>query len=126
MSVAVLDWRRRVHALYAEVRAAPTPAEGHAHWGASRHELLRAQPAPPRPGGPAPWVASRNELLRAPPASPVPAAARRSYEGAPHAPYDPSLRFEVPIETCDEPDRFEVQTGTDGLVSFDRIGRVGL
>ncbi|MFL6138849.1 MAG: DUF1684 domain-containing protein [Frankiaceae bacterium] len=103
MSVAVLDWRRRVLSLYAEVRAAPTPAEGHAH-----------------------WVAVRNELLRTHPASPVPAAARPAYEGAPHAPYDPALRFEVPIETGGGPDRFEVLTGTDGLVAFDRIGRVTL
>jgi uncharacterized protein (DUF1684 family) len=103
MSLAVLDWRRRVFRLYAEVRAARSPEEGHAR-----------------------WVAGRDELLRTHPASPVPAAERATYAGAPYAPYDPALRFDVPVEATDEPDRFEVQTGTDGLVAFDRIGRVSL
>ena len=102
MSLAVLDWRRRVFALYERVRAAPSPAEGHTL-----------------------WVAGRDELLRSHPASPVPAAARATYPGAPYAPYDPALRFTVEVEPA-PPERIEVVTGTDGVVAFTRFGRVTL
>ena len=41
----LLDFKRRVHALYARVRADPDPARGFAAWVAERDDLLRPPPA---------------------------------------------------------------------------------
>ena len=103
MSLTVLDWRRRVAALYAEIRREPNPVAAHAWWREERDALLRGHPA-----------------------SPVPASRRAGYRGAPVAPYDPALRFEVPVDTDVAPFAFEVMTGTDGVVPFERIGCVHL
>ena len=40
MSLAVLDWRRRVHALYSQVRATSDPAAAHEAWRAGRDDLF--------------------------------------------------------------------------------------
>lgn len=92
----LLDWRRRVGVLYAEVRAA-TPADG--------HEL---------------WRAGRDELFRSHPSSPLPSAT--GFVGLPVGPYDPALRFEAVVDTDVAPQRREVPTGTDGVVVFQRAG----
>jgi uncharacterized protein (DUF1684 family) len=42
------------------------------------------------------------------------------------APYDPALRFTVPLDTGVAPARIEVLTGTDGVVPFERAGVVHL
>ena len=97
MSLTLLDWRRRVAALYAEVRGTTDSA--------SAHEL---------------WRAGRAELFRAHPDSPDAAAVLR------YAPYDERLRFEVELDTDMEPQRIEVATATDGVVPFERLGRVAL
>ena len=47
MSLALLDWRRRVARLYAEVRAEPDAAAAHDHWRRTRDELLRTHPVSP-------------------------------------------------------------------------------
>lgn len=99
----VSDWRRRVFALYAAVRTADDPAAAHVA-----------------------WVAGRNLLLSTHPASPVTAADRTGYAGADVAPYDPAYRFVVAVDADVEPARRDVPTGTDGVVPFDRIGRVTL
>ena len=99
----ILDWRRRVFALYAGVRSCPDPVDGHALWCDGRAELLRTHPA-----------------------SPVPESERAGYQGPRHAPYDPSLRFCVPVATGVEAQRLNVTTGTDGVVPFERLGRVDL
>jgi uncharacterized protein len=94
-----------VAALYAEVRAIATddPSAAHAHWRAGRDDLFANHPE-----------------------SPVPAGRRDEFTGLAYAPYDPALRFEVPVEPVDEPARMEVDTGTDGRVPFERAGRVTL
>jgi uncharacterized protein (DUF1684 family) len=91
-----------VSALYAEVRATADPAAAHAHWRAGRDDLLCHHPV-----------------------SPVPEAERAAYPGADVAPYDPALRFAVALEPA-EPERLDVATGTDGVVSFARVGRLAL
>ena len=103
MSLSLLDWRRRIDRLYAEVRGEPDPAAAHEHWRRARDGLLRHHPD-----------------------SPVPAEQRAGYPGAPVAAYDPALRFEVAVNTDVPSKRIEVATGTDGLVRFDRIGRAHL
>jgi hypothetical protein len=101
----LLDWRRRVIRLYAQVRAdaATDPSRAHALWRRGRDDLLRNHPQ-----------------------SPVPADERSAYAGASVAPYDPAFRFVVEVDTDVEPARLEVETGTDGIVPFDRVGRVHL
>src|SRR5215813_6475247 len=103
MSLALLDWRRRVARLYAEVRAEPDVVAAHDHWRRTRDDLLRTHPE-----------------------SPVPEAQRAGYAGAPVAAYDSRLRFDVAFDAGVPPKHMEVPTGTDGVVAFDRIGCVHL
>lgn len=69
------DWRRRIAALYAEVRhlARTDPVAAWAHWRATRERLYREHPQ-----------------------SPIPAAERAQFR-ARHFPYDPAYRFEVRV-----------------------------
>jgi uncharacterized protein (DUF1684 family) len=103
MSLALLDWRRQVARLYAEVRGEPDVAAAHEHWRRTRDELLRTHPV-----------------------SPIPEPQRAGYPGAPVAAYDPGLRFEVAVHTDVPPKHMDVATGTDGIVRFGRIGRADL
>ena len=98
MSLSLLDWRRRVHALYAEVRAAD-PAAAHARWRAGRDDLLATHPD-----------------------TPLAPEDREGFTGLPVAPYDPAYRFEVEVDPEVEPQRLEVTTGTDGVVPFEKVG----
>lgn len=97
--LTLLDWRRQVVALYAQVRADPDPAAAHAHWRAARDALFAEHPD-----------------------SPLLPEDRAAFEGLPVAPYDPAWRFEAQVETDVAPARLEVPTGTDGLMRFDRAG----
>jgi uncharacterized protein (DUF1684 family) len=103
MSLTLLDWRRRVAALYAEIRVARDVAVAHARWQEVRNDLFRHHPD-----------------------SPLLPADREDFEGLPIAAYDPAFRFEVHLDTDLSAARLEVPTGTDGVVPFDRIGRVHL
>jgi uncharacterized protein (DUF1684 family) len=94
----ILDWRRRVFALYGEVRANPDHAAAHAA-----------------------WVRGRDELFATHPASPLLPDDRPSFTGLPVPPYDPDWRFEVPLQQA-PPARVELTTGTDGVVPFERLG----
>jgi uncharacterized protein (DUF1684 family) len=94
----VVDWRRRVFAMYAEVRALPDLAEAHEAWRRSRDELFATHPA-----------------------SPLLPDDRRGLAGLPVPPYDPDWRFEVGVRQA-LPIRIELATGTDGVVTFDRVG----
>lgn len=96
MTLELLDWRRRVAALYRDVRDFDDPAQAHAHWVAVRAELF----------GTHPQSADRDAKLR-------------------YAPYDARWRFEVPLLAAPE-QRIEIPTATDGVVPFERIGRVEL
>jgi len=99
-ALAVADWRLRVARIYADVRASPDPADAH-----------RA------------WVTARDELFATHPASPI--LDQGSFGGLDVAPYDPALRFVVPV-LPEEPRRMDVPTGTDGVVPLERIGRLEL
>jgi uncharacterized protein (DUF1684 family) len=68
-TLELLDWRRRVFALYAEVRAVGDPE---AAWRL--------------------WREVRDELFRTHPQSPLPEAARASFAGLDYFGYDPGLR----------------------------------
>ena len=71
------------------------------------------------------WVAHRDRLLTSHAASPVPPEQRDTFPGASVAPYDPALRFVVPIDDAPA-ERREIATASDGLIPLDRIGRVAL
>jgi uncharacterized protein (DUF1684 family) len=101
-ALAVLDWRRRVHALYDQVRAADDPAEAHAAWRMQRDRLFAEHPA-----------------------SPLLAEDRPGFAGLSVPRYDAAWRFEVEVKPV-EPAHLDVPTGTDGVVPFDRVGRVEL
>jgi uncharacterized protein len=95
---ATVDWRRRVFALYAEVRATSDPAAAHDLWRRTRDELFANHPA-----------------------SPLLDDDRGSFAGLPVPAYDPAWRFEVEVQDA-PPDRIEVDSGTDGTVPFERLG----
>ena len=99
MALSLLDWRRRVARLYADVRAAHTPAEG--------HEL---------------WRTGRDRLFAEHPDSPLEPADRARFSGLPVAAYDPALRFDVALDTSVDATHWEVATDGDGVVPFSRIG----
>jgi uncharacterized protein len=99
MALTLLDWRRQVARLYADVRSASTPVEGHDTWRAGRDRLFAEHPD-----------------------SPLEPADRARFAGLPVAPYDPSLRFDVEVDTDVEPTRWEVATDGDGAVPFTRVG----
>lgn len=100
IAIEVVDWRRRVFAMYDAVRASDRPEQA--------HEL---------------WRRGRDELFARHPASPLLPADRSGFDGLPVAPYDPAWRFELPLLPA-EPGRFEFATGTDGVVAFERVAVV--
>jgi uncharacterized protein (DUF1684 family) len=106
--LTLADWRRRVAALYVEVRAmaASDPAVALAHWRATREWLFREHRQ-----------------------SPVPLAERSDFR-ARHFDHDPRLRFTVTVEPAPPPDSAAPtlslpNSGSDTL-SFRRIGSVRL
>ncbi|MDH2443744.1 DUF1684 domain-containing protein [Amnibacterium sp. CER49] len=101
-ALALLDWRREVAALYAAVRASDDPAAAHAEWRMRRDRLFAESPV--------------TALLP---------EDRAGFRGLDVAPYDAAWRFEAVLEPA-EPARLDVETGTDGVVPFDRIGAVTL
>ena len=97
------DWRRRVAELYAAVRAEPDPARGHARWREGRDGLFRTHPQSPLPA---------DDPLRG--------------SGLPYWPYDPAMRFELPLLAAAEPVRLRVPTGAASTTNLVLAGRVAL
>ena len=73
----LLDWKRRVFALYAEVRSAADPEAAWQRWRAARDDLFRTHPQSPLP------AESRTSLRRGPvlPLRPGSAGARHGRAG---------------------------------------------
>lgn len=106
------DWRRRIADLYAAVRheSERDPEAAWQHWRATREELFQTHPQ-----------------------SPVPAAERAAFT-ARQWPYDPALRFEVPVLADESPPTgpdepfagltLALPISTGGEEAFTRIGRV--
>lgn len=104
-AVHIADWRNQVFALYGQVRsmAESNPARAHAYWRAERDGLFRLHPA-----------------------SPLSATAQAGFAGLNVAPYNPDVRFEPIIQEDVPAGAREVPTGTDGVVTFRRLGTVEL
>ena len=102
------DWRRRIAALYAQVRdrAVTDPV---AAWSG--------------------WCAVREVLYRTHAQSPVPEAERADFR-ARHFPYDPALRFEATVlPIADEAEgadaaALDIPTSGGGAMGFQRLGWV--
>jgi hypothetical protein len=86
--------------LYAELRAATDLVAAHDHWRRTRDDLFAHHPA-----------------------SPLLPADRKEFTGLRVKPYDPEWRFECVVANS-PPEHLETETGTDGAVPFDRLGRV--
>jgi uncharacterized protein len=102
-AMQLADWRRATAALYARVREQADPAAGHALWRAGRDALMRAHPQS---------ALAEGDPLRV--------------TGLPYWPYDPALRFAVPVEPAAAPRRLEIDTGADGVTRLEQAGWVTL
>jgi hypothetical protein len=95
------DWRLRVQDLYARVRGEADPAQGHQIWREGRDELFRSHPQSPLPAG---------DPLRT--------------SGIAYAPYDPILRFRLPLLAPQRQESLSVPTPADGTIVMRLIGHV--
>jgi uncharacterized protein len=93
----LLDWKRRVFGLYAEVREAADPSRAWEHWRSKRDELFRAHPA-----------------------SPLPVEERPSYAGVPYFPYDAALRVSAAVEAAPSETR-QIGSSGEGPIAFERF-----
>jgi uncharacterized protein len=97
--ISLLDWKRQVFALYAQVRDANDPVEA---W-----EL---------------WRDTRNRLFADHPQSPLPQTARDEFFGLLYFDYDPAFR--VIGEVADaEPRRYEIGASAGGSFAFERFAQ---
>lgn len=107
-SLELADWRRRIAALYAEVRerAQEDPKTAWDHWRAVRESLYREHPQ-----------------------SPVPPAQRPAFRAS-YWPYDAAHRFEVQLLATDTPIADAVAPilpmSTGSGLDFARLGRVDI
>ena len=102
MSLTLLDWRRRVDALYAAARADPSA------------------------GGLQRFRAAKDALFRDHPDSPLPEERRGgNFGGLAYRPYDGSVRFEVEVQLA-EPKVIEIEGSAGSLTPFRRFGRIEL
>ena len=101
---ALLDWRRRVADLYADVRRqlARDPRAAHAYWRGRRDDLLRTHPQ-----------------------SAIAPAARAGFGGLRVFDYDPRFAFTAVIQSLPET-RHDVETSGGGVIPFVRFGAVDL
>lgn len=102
-ALQLADWRRETAALYARVRAEADPATAHALWREGRERLLRSHPQSPLPAG---------DAMRG--------------RGVPYWDYDMALRWTATIEPVAQPERFAIDTGSDGVTRLEQAGWVTL
>ncbi|MBV9000498.1 MAG: DUF1684 domain-containing protein [Solirubrobacterales bacterium] len=97
-SLSLLDWRRTVGDLYAEIRGA---SDNYTAWRS--------------------WRAVRSRLHREHPQSPLPAEERGEYTGPHLFDYDPSWCLTATVEAT-EPRRLQITTSTVDTMAFARFG----
>jgi uncharacterized protein (DUF1684 family) len=97
--LTLLDWKRRIFELYAEVRADRDSAHAWARWRDVRDELFRAHVQ-----------------------SPLPADRRPSFTGLPLYPYDPALRVTAAVAAAEREQR-EIATSGEHPYSFTRFAK---
>ena len=97
----LLGWRRRIFAVYAEVRE-QGPEAGHRRWRAVRDGMFRAHPQ-----------------------SPLDAAGRAAFGGLRYFDYDPAMRFAARVDPRPG-ERVEIQTSGGEAMAMRRFGVVDL
>ena len=97
--LTLLDWKRRVFDLYAEVRVDPDPERAWRHWRATRDELFRSHSQ-----------------------SPLPERDRPTFAGLPYFDYDPALRVLAGVEPA-EPALREIATSGEQPYTFRRFAQ---
>ncbi|WP_231122020.1 DUF1684 domain-containing protein [Motilibacter peucedani] len=95
------DWRRRMQQVYAAVRRESDPRSGHKLWRAAKDELFRSHPQ-----------------------SPLPADDPLRETGLPYWPYDPALRFVVPLQPVEREQLRVSPSSSDGEVRQKLVGLV--
>jgi uncharacterized protein (DUF1684 family) len=98
----LLDYRRQVGELYGDIR----------RLGSGDLRAFRL------------FQETRNELFAGHPQSPLDPAQRRQFSGLRYYPYDPGLRFCLPLDRAVEPERFEIQLRDDGKLVLERFAKV--
>jgi uncharacterized protein (DUF1684 family) len=98
--LALWDWRRRVSALYAEVRAEHDPIAGWWRWRETRDRLFREHPQ-----------------------SPLDPEQRTRFRGLAYGDYDPRLRFAVVLHPMGEPVKARFDAGGDGQLTLTSFAR---
>jgi uncharacterized protein len=96
----LLDWKRRVFALYAAIRADPDPRRA---WGG--------------------WVDERNRLFAEHPQSPLDDQGRAGFDGLDYFDYDPAARVLGTVES-DDGALEQLYAGAHAPIGFRRIARV--
>ena len=97
--LALLDWKRRVFELYAEVRGDAEPERAWSRWRAVRDDLFRTHPQ-----------------------SPILPSEREMFGGVPYFEYEPALRVLATVEEA-EPERREIATSGEEPYAFTRFAR---
>ena len=98
-ALTLLDYKRAIFSLYAEVRAARDPRVAWERWKTVRGGLFIGHPQ-----------------------SPVPESKRSSFTGPHYFDYDPALRVLANVEAADEK-RYDIATSGDGSYRFTRFAR---
>jgi uncharacterized protein len=93
----LLDYKRRVHALYGRVRAEPDPAQAFAL-----------------------WVAERDDLFAHHPQSALPPERRGDFGGLSYFPHDPAGRVLADVEPA-ERRRYDVPSSDGATMAFERV-----
>jgi uncharacterized protein (DUF1684 family) len=96
-ALELLDWKRRISELYAEIRSAPVPEAAWRRWRQVRDELFRSHPQ-----------------------SPLPAEVRGSFATVSYFDYDPELRFLAAVEPA-EPQSLELADSVGSNTLFTRF-----
>ncbi|MEO3942650.1 DUF1684 domain-containing protein [Paenarthrobacter nicotinovorans] len=104
-AVDIADWRLRTFALYDKVRqlAATNPFDAHVFWRQERDLMFATHPA-----------------------SALTAGMKASFSGLRTAGYDPAFRRHAVLLPDGSGQEMNVETGTDGVVPFVRIGTFDL
>jgi uncharacterized protein (DUF1684 family) len=95
--LVVLDWRRRVSELYADVRRSKNPKAAWEDWRAARDDLFATHPA-----------------------TPLPAAARAGFGGLEMFDYDPTARLEADLSAA-APEIVGLAGGDGAIYTFTRF-----
>ena len=99
----LMDWKRRVHAMYAAARAGGDD-----------------------PAACAAWRAERDRLFAEHPQTPLAPAAREGFTGVPYFPHDPALRVAAELEPDRDGPSLILPMSEGVSPRFTRIGFVGV